>query len=214
MQMTEGRYRYRLNGEPAPVEETWTISGAANSRQRVESTRKAGNVSLKVSAILERGDAEFCEITWQSVAAPLVEARYERGVTGIHWRRTVGERVTEGVVDEAEGGRITLYPLMRVFTGGVISGLAALDGEAQVLVPNIASDDELVLLLPDLSLRRVVCEGKDTLEDFRGVPCERWSFIGGQYDETAKFWLDTQGLLLRYRWRQSAGQLWEVELER
>jgi hypothetical protein len=207
--MISGRYRYKLNGEIVPVEESWSVSGANGDRQRVESIRTAGDVALAVTAELEGGRVRCCEIEWLSGDAPPVTAGYQRTPSGLSWRRTMGESVSEGLVE----GEVFLYPLMRVFTGSVITALYAAGGEGLVLVPDISSSEEAQLLLPDTSSRRVVCEGKDTLDGHPDISCQRWRFIGGQYDNSAAFWLDQSGNMLRYQWRQSDKQLWQVDRE-
>lgn len=61
---------------------------------------------------------------------------------------------------------------MRVFTGPVISALAGKGGAGEVLVPDISTTDADKLLLPQVSQRRVICEGEDRL---RNYPDRRYS---------------------------------------
>lgn len=185
------------------------MSGDNGDLQRVESIRTAGDVTLAVTAELEAGRVRCCEIEWRSGDAPPVTAGYQQTPSGLSWHRTIGESASEGLVE----GEVLLYPLMRVFTGTVITALYAAGGEGLVLVPDISSGAEAQLLLPETSSRRVACEGKDTLDTHPQTRCQRWRFIGGQYDKSATFWLDESGNMLRYQWRQSDQQLWQVDRE-
>lgn len=205
--MTRGSYIYRLNGEPAPVEESWEISNEAGAVQYWNSERIAGDTRISVAAEVENGKVRQCGIRWKSGAAVAIDATYRDTPDGLAWRRTQGEEIGSGVVS---GEATILYPLMRVFTGLVIAQLAQRGGEGPVLVPDIGSSEVNRLLLPDLSQRRVALQGDDRLPDW--PHCQRWQFIGGRYDNTAAFWLDSDNRLLRYQWQQSPGQLWEVEL--
>ena len=75
-----------------------------------------------------------------------------------------------------------------------------------MLVPFIADpSDTDRLLLPDPSHRRV-----RQLEDDPEGRC--WQFLGGQYDEAARFWLDDEGFLSRYQWHQDEQHSWDVRL--
>lgn len=212
MPVTRGSYRYRLNGEIAPVEESWTLTESTGCVQFVESRRTAGDVSLAVTAELASGRVQSCDVEWQSASVPCVHARFELTGPGVIWRRTVGNSAAEGLVSSESREEVLLYPLMRIFTGPVIRTLARTGGEGQVLVPDISIADQAELLLPDVSIRKAVCEGEDHLKEHPGISCQRWLFIGGQYGETARFWLDEQSRMLRYRWLQSESQLWEVDL--
>ena len=206
--MLSGSYRYRLNGEVAPVEEHWSLTDASAGTRRGESWRRAGDTRVTVTAEIQSGAVRACEVEWQSPDIPRIAAQFEHTGSAIRWRRTQGSAVAEGDA----GTAAILYPLMRVFTGPVISALAAKGGAGEVLVPDISTADVETLLLPQVSLRRVVCEGEDHLQDYPGRRCRRWQFIGGQYDPTAKFWLDEHSRLLRYQWTQGENQLWQVEL--
>ena len=79
-----------------------------------------------------------------------------------------------------------------------------------MLVPAIGDpSDRDGLLLPVLSRRRV----KQLASESGG---DLWQFTGGQYDESASFWVDSSGLLARYQWRQEFapyfGVAWESAL--
>ena len=82
-----------------------------------------------------------------------------------------------------------------------------------VLVPNIKNpNDNVQLLTLELDLRSVKKLGTETItiadEEYLAG---KFNFTGGNYDQTAKFWVAENDLLLKYEWQQN-DVFWEVKL--
>ena len=207
MTALEGQYRYLHNGAPAPVQETWTVSHESAVRTRVESIRQAPGIEVQVTATLQAGAVCACSLIWKSEQLGELGAEYLCQEDGIRFQRDDGS--DSQLLPHPADGVIILYPLMRIFTGPVIRAVAERGGKALVLVPFIGDpEDRGRLLSPDLSWREVrrLADGDDHHGD-----C--WQFIGGQYDESARFWLGREDTLSRYHWQQDGTGAWDVRLQ-
>ena len=96
----------------------------------------------------------------------------------------------------------------------MIESLLREGGEGLVVLPRLdAAPDSQEFLEPLLSERRARLLGRETLLlNGAEMECRRFEYIGERYDESAGFWLDSGGLLQRYRWREATDKLWEVTL--
>jgi hypothetical protein len=212
----EGQYVYFLNGERAVVEESWQVDPVTAGEQSVRSQRKAPGVVLDVNATMVQGLALRCEVCWSADDEVPLHARYAHVDSQLRMSRWEedGAPITR-VLDAAEGQVPILYPWMRIFTGAVIKSLAVQGGQADVVVPSIANPGQRErLLLPDISRRQVSRDGSEDLQlRFGGQQrCELWRFVGGQYTGDASFWLNAEGQLQRYSWKQAPNQQWDVWL--
>ena len=200
----EGEYRYLLNGESAPVEEHWRIKSLDGDQRLMTSERIAPGIRIKVNATEQAGIVSQCQIAWQSEQSDELTVEYFLAAESFRYR--LGDDDWRSVSPDT-GDSLVLYPLMRIFTGPVILRLAALGGEGDVLVPAIGDpSDRDGLLRPELTRRCVTHLASEADGDL-------WQFTGGQYDESARFWIDSSGLLARYLWRQDADREWDVRLQ-
>ncbi len=203
MTATAGAYTYRLNGEIAPVRESWLRRGS-----HWESTREAPGLRLHVRAELGAEQVQACELTLEREALGVVAATYELGADTLRCRRRDALGELSELALPCTG--LILYPLMRIFTGPVISALDHCGGKGRVVVPNVHPQaGESQLLLPDSGERSV---NRLPDEDRDSAAC--WQFIGGRYRADARFWVADDGLLQRYTWCEGEQQQWDVQLLR
>ena len=184
-----GRYLYELNGERVAIDERFEIAHG-----RISSTRVTpSGVRLKVEGCAALLDF----MVTMTFPDRTIDAYYEIDADEV--------RCTRGAAIESADRPIDLVvsPILRVFQGPAIRATAS-TGSASVLVPWIydPSDRERLLGI-NIEPRRAFVEGDGS-----------YRYIGGNYDDTAQFWLDDGGVLLdRYVWHQSDTQRWDIRLE-
>lgn len=210
---SSGQYIYELNGELAPIDEVWSISRLPNGDDEVWSRRRAKGVDIEVTAKVRDGCVNSCTVNKQLQGHTRVTAKFWFTGEGLAWTQRTDGNIHEGLLESSDGEVLLLYPLMRIFTGPVISALGANGCSGRVVVPDISSGDSVQSLLPLATSRRAILEGADSLSDIGVESCQRWRFPGGEYDENATFWLSMAGRLLRYEWRQSSTLNWQVTLK-
>jgi hypothetical protein len=215
--LLQGSYRYLLNGEPAEVNETWSRRLLSPGTEQVSSRRTAPGVEIAVTAELEEGVVGSCEIEWISENSSIF-ARYVLNARELSlvYRPAGGNSESETMA--LRGNQpFLLFPLMRIFTGGVIAGLLYGGGRGTVILPSIGKPEKPeTLLRPLLSERQArVLQMRAELE-IEGVTvnCRLCEYTGDQYGADSRFWLGEDSTLLRYQWRQGPGQSWDVWLQR
>lgn len=211
-----GEYRYLLNGEATAITETWTRQALPGGQHRITSRRSAPGVEITVDAVLGRGLVTSCVITWQSDGTS-VQADYVWRENTLDCLRLLdGSPVNEQQVACEQGDLLLLFPLMRIFTGPLITRLLDNGGTGQVVVPDIRHvNDSDGLLRPLLSQRKahLLEEGVALDIDGETMPCRLCEYTGEQYGSGSKFWVGECETLLRYQWQQGPGQHWDVWLE-
>ena len=197
-----GRYDYFLNEAPIDVYETFRITRDDGLATVISSERVANAFGshLRVDARLKDRAYDQVEITYTSSGAERIRTANLR--VKFHASTAEAERVVD---DLSIHQRINLpdeylfLPLLRVFTGKVIIQL--LEKPLSVLIPNIR-------------------DPQDAENWFALGFEERWSvqdgdafnFLGGRYDDTARFWINNDGLLTRYIWNEKENLRWDVRL--
>jgi len=212
-----GSYEYLLNGEATEVNETWELLGDSAGECQASSRRTAPGVLIEVEAHLSSGQVTWFEVMWQSDDSPAICALYKlRGDALIVSRRQGNETLEEEeilfVEDESPP---LLFPLMRIFTGPLISTLLEQGGEGSVAIPSIADPANMTQLLqPKITNRqaRILDEQAVLSRDGTGISCRCCEYSGDQYGPGSRFWLDEENLLLRYQWQQAEDQRWDVWL--
>lgn len=209
-----GEYLYHLNGQLADVTETWVRYRNEAGNYLVESERRAPGLLLKVAAHIENNEFNRFTVQWCADGAPELEASYLLSGDALTVVRSEVGLGTDSIRSELQHGtRYHLFPLMRIFSGTVISQLLSRDS-GMVVVPDIRdSTNRQALLQPLISERSAIVLHNETI-DVEGVEystrcCE---YVGGQYAEGGRFWLSESNLLVRYTWQQSAEQFWDVSV--
>lgn len=208
--MIYGRYDYWQNGQPVPIHETWQIERTANgARILSERVATAYGSRIHVSADSdEKGRIIACDVVWEHPQTPRIQAQYQLG-EDLKTHRQFATQYENGVVALPETAY--LMPLLRVFMGRVIHHIVADGGSALVIVPNIIDPtDTHTLLTPLFDRRRAyrIGAGEAQIGD-RSFAADCYRYISAQYDESAQFWVNDDGILLRYTW-----DAWDVRLTR
>ena len=208
-----------MNGTQANITETFRFNSNGTADTVIESERhaEAFGSHIRVSAYYSKKKLRHFNIEWQNKnqdAVLYANAHYQFEEKEILVHRNIDEHEFHERLPIPD--RFTVLPLLRIFTGKAIREAYALGrGDwTPVLVPNIQdSNDKVQLLALELSLRSVTYLGRDTLvinneEHIADV----FNFTGGNYDHTAKFWVNENDILLKYQWQQG-DIFWEVKLK-
>ena len=213
MLIAEGNYAYRLNGEDAGVTESWSIRQNNDGKIVTNSIRDASQYKSKieVNAVSQAGVITAFDVIWHNGMDNMVEqaeANYQILDNTVKLRRVINSNDETYKFDYATLPIVS--PLMRVFTGDVIIKLSKFDTPTDVLIPNITNPaDKNQLLLPKIEQRHAKLLHRENLEIAgKIISTECYSYIGEQYGDDARFWVDAHGLLVRYTWGQ-----WDVFLD-
>ncbi|MFN8433436.1 MAG: hypothetical protein U0V18_05425 [Anaerolineales bacterium] len=187
----KGSYIYTLNGQPTEIVETFEIDG-----DHICSERVAFGTKMTVNADLENDRVVRFDMRYGED----VSAKYTVYAWGVEVERfRAGKRLVE---QKQVTGRFEAFPLMRIFMGRVIRQLEALGGQGiQIVVPWIFDPkNEELFLSAHVDVRSA-----------KRLDGDLYQYIGENYDETARFWIDARGLLTRYTWKQNDKE-WDVNL--
>jgi hypothetical protein len=204
-----GRYHYALNGSPSGVEESFEVTGD-DRHWSVTSVRTApGGVELTVGVEAYGALDATCTVDFRTGDVErFAEYRLRDGALAVALDGSRPEAVT------GEGRHTAvLSPLMRVFQGPAIAETMRGGGRRPVVIPALDPADRDALLAPVVELRTAVRLGVEAVGEAEDeVLWRHCRYVGGNYDDAADFWLDDRDRLVRYRFPQRPGQLWEVEL--
>lgn len=213
-----GTYRYWMNGTQADITETFRITSTDGADTVIEAFRHAEAFGSQIKVVAEYKETQLAhfDIEWQNDnpnAVQFANAHYQFEETEINVYRNLDGREFHERLPKPE--IFTVLPLLRVFTGKTIRAAYQLgDGRrVPVLVPNIKNpNDNVQLLTLELDLRSVTKLESETItiadEEYLA---DKFNFTGGNYDQTAKFWVAENDLLLKYEWQQN-DVFWEVKL--
>jgi hypothetical protein len=205
-----GVYRYSRDGADAGVQEFFVAVEGPHGIEVRSERRAAGGVELAVD--VDHADGlTTCAVSFRSDAmAPVTTTFHLRdGIVEVH-RTVAAEDAYGGPEPLAIAGDGVLSPVLRVFQGPAIAACLAAGGPLDVVLVDIADpDDETSLLAPVVQARRAERRG---VEHVGGQPLRRCAYLGGNYDESADFWLDERDRLVRYRWVDPGGATWDVLL--
>lgn len=187
-----GRYRYQLNGEPVAIDERFEIAADGH----ISSTRETPS-GVRITVDAHPSLLDFA--VTMAYPGATIEANYEIDADEVRCTRGAAVERAERPSD------LVISPILRVFQGPAIRSTASAgaDGSASVLVPWIYDPNNRDRLLGlNIEQRRAFVEDDGS-----------YRYVGGNYDDTARFWLDDNGLLTRYVWHQSDSHRWEVRLD-
>ncbi len=194
---SEGRYRYRLNGELTDIHEPWVRYQLPDGGQVIRSSRSDGKSFVLGVKCWVQERHTFASLFWAN-ARGYRTVNYRVNGESMRWNLD-GETPAQMQIDQPT----QFFPLMRIFSGATLLGLLANGGKGQVLVPSIKSPEQPeTLFQPLFSERSVEALGDNT-----------YHYRGGEYDDAARYTLNELGILQQYSWRQSANQEWTVELD-
>ena len=211
---SRGSYEYCCDGEISDVEEGWEIVERGVERWIRSMRRVPGrHTVLTVESQHRQGDWVRCNLRWRQTLdgkQTEISASYrfdERGIE-VRLQNPIGKM--ESLRAEPD---VVFFPLMRIYSGEVVHRLRR-RGAGRVLVPWIGDVGQARRLFrPDYSERRVEVVGEDRIcIDGAVRNCVEYDYSGGPYPPGTRFWIDENGMLLRYRWQQNDGKRWEVRL--
>jgi len=215
----QGIYHYWMNGTLSDITETFRITINDQSDTVIESERNAPTFNSRIAAkaSYQHGRIAQFEIEWQNDnegAVKFANAHYQFTKNKIIVNRNIDEQAFLETLPMPEV--FIVLPLLRVFTGKAIRETFEMGQgiRAPVLVPNIKDpNDKVQLLALELDMRFATAINKETLTiGNKEHQTEIYRFTGGSYDETAKFWVDDNDILLKYEWQQNPDLYWEVKL--
>jgi len=200
-----GRYDYYLNDVLQPISESWAYYENTGGEVVVDSSRQAGNLSLRSRATCVGEGFDRVLVEWR--AAESILSLYDLVDQRCYWQLNGGDTLMLPLAD------LPIYPLMRVYTGAVIKQLAHRGGSTKIIVPDIRLETPgTQKLQPHYSERHCAFIAAEEIHiQDRRQQCEQWTFIGDQYTSDSRFWLDAKSNLLRYSWQQTPDQMWRVD---
>lgn len=214
-----GKYNYWMNGTRSDITESFRIFTTPEADTVIESDRRAETFGshIKVTAHYRSNIITHFDVEWQNDspnAVKFANAHYQFAENEILVHRNVDGQEFHERLPKPQS--FTVLPLLRVFTGRAIRQTYSLGPEQRipVLVPNIKDPtDKVQLLALELSPRSAVHLGQETITiEETEYPADVFNFTGGNYDQTAKFWVAENDVLLKYEWQQSPELFWEVKL--
>jgi hypothetical protein len=207
-----------MNGTQADITENFRVISNGTVDTVIESERNAPafNSRIIAQASYQNGRISQFEIEWQNSnenAVQFANAHYQFTEDKIIVNRNVDEQAFLETLPTPEV--FIVLPLLRVFTGKAIRETFDL-GKGQrvpVLVPNIKDpNDKIQLLALELDMRSASHIGQETITlNKTEYSADVFNFTGGNYDQTAKFWINDDDILLKYEWQQN-DIFWEVKL--
>lgn len=207
-----------MNGTPADTTESFRLITDGKPDTVVESDRHADafDLHIHVSAGYHRNRLDHFNVTWQNNnpdAVRFANAHYQFDSKEILVHRALDGRDFHERLPRPE--RFIVLPLLQIFTGKAVREAYSLSrgGQVVILIPNIKDpNDHVQLLTLELSLCPVTYLGRDTMiVNDEAFTADVFNFTGGDYDRTAKFWVDENNLLLKYEWQQN-DNVWVVRL--
>lgn len=213
-----GTYRYWMNGTQTDINETFRITLTDRADTVIEAFRHAEAFGSQIKVVAEYKENQLAhfDIEWQNTnpnAVQFASAHYQFDPNEINVYRNLDGREFHERLPKPE--IFTTLPLLRVFTGKAIREAYQLGGgrRVPVLVPNIKNpNDNVQLLTLELDLRSATKLDSEiiTIAE-KEYLADKFNFTGGNYDQTAKFWVAENDLLLKYEWQQN-DVFWEVKL--
>ncbi|MCA0892087.1 hypothetical protein [Microbulbifer agarilyticus] len=203
--------------------ETWQLR-QSGSGYEISSVREVPSVFLRICACVKieksggmRGLLKWCE----GGDVPLAVATYrcEPSYQGKPSNALYRFRRPGSPAQSFSAAEMHFFPLMRIFAGQLLTGLAAAGGRGEILVPWIQDPGGRdKLFMPDVSSRRLEYLGQESagesVVDSVGVSSEhleRYRYSGGQYENGSEYLL-CDGLLRQYCWVQGEKE-WQVKLQ-
>ena len=227
--LASGVYVYFLNDQPTGVTEPWSIhrwpDGSYCTRVERDARAAFGTIILveafSHTPLATDGLQRFVvkQFNANHAATNDVSAAYSFADQMCALAVTVARSVNGQALPREELSlpeNAVVSPLMRVFLGPVIRQVCEL-GKGQpvpVLIPSLENMlDPDTLLRPQFDYRQAALLGNEDLEiDGRVWPARRFQYLSNHYDAQSQFWLDEADVLLRYRFHQSAEQVWDTRL--
>ncbi len=213
-----GAYQYFRDQVFMPIYENWQSFRGEDGSRLIQSQRDATEYGSRLWVQSRESDGVMgdFQVQWQQHSTEpgstyhLLEADYRLQEGRLRVRRFCNDQLYE--TDNAmDATGIKVSPLMRVYVGDTLYWLYHNGGTGDVLMPWIQQPDQIEQLLDiQLSQRCVKRLSTDVLSCHGSqIPCVVYQYLGDQYDQSTRFWVDESHLLREYRWLQHQSQ-WRV----
>ena len=219
--MNYGIYNYFLNGKPTGISENFNVEILPDGSIVTISDRNTSIYGTKIYLNSEQTGKKFkrfdIQITNENNAATAdVHAFYEFSGDEFRFIRRVNNRTIDDEIFKLPADCV-VFPLMRVFQGKTILQVAENAKLTTVLVPSIENpNDAENLLKPTFDKRRAEFVGREFIGFNQEISvtfeADEYKYFSKHYDENSRFWIADDGLLVAYRFAQSADKIWEVFL--
>lgn len=216
-----GSYDYYCDGEKMPVNETWTRYKLNNSQRLIRSQRSSPQQATKlwVQSLEDgRGIVNF-KIQWQQAfddKKVLSELNCVVAKKTIQVQRFCNHREIQRLVMNLPKLGVIL-PLTQIYVGDALMAFQRQGGKGCVVSPWIENPKHAHRFLEvQLSDGHAKPLGRETLQvqnstaDKIDIDCQTYSYLGDQFDASARFSIDINQLLRRYSWMQGDNH-WQVE---
>lgn len=214
-----GTYKYFLNNEPTGIVETFKINKLSKGTIRIVSERDASQYGTKI--LVEYGQlrnepAYFFSIRMLNRNNPQVAdvfAYYDFKDDKLFFSRQINDKQTGKETIKLPENCI-VFPLMRCFQGETILRVAENKSFSNVLVPSIENpEDSENLLRPTFDERTAELIEKETIQiNKKSIETSVYKYLSKHYSEDSKFWIDENGLLVKYIFHQSEDKVWKTIL--
>lgn len=214
----EGTYKYFLNDEPTGIIETFSVQNLPDGKIKTISERDASVFGTKIfvetiqsNSVFEKVKIKMLNQNNSDLAN--VRATYEFSESSFQFKRQINENKTDKETLELPENFI-VFPLIRCFQGETILHVAENKSFSNVLVPSIENpEDTNTLLKPTFDERTAEFIKKETIQiKEKTINTSVYKYLSKHYSEDSKFWIDENGLLLKYVFHQSENQIWKIEL--
>ena len=214
----KGTYLYFLNENPTGITEEFSVETEPSGEIATLSIRDASDFGTKISVrSIQQSEAfKSADIRFEQKrddGAIDVRAVYEFSTNGLLFSRRInGEKTDDDTVDFPS--HYIFFPLMRCFQGEAILRVASSGQFSNVLVPSIEDPGNTDSLLKPTFDERTAnfIEQEAVTIDGRAVDTSAYQYISKHYSENSKFWIDDNGVLVRYVFNQSEDQVWSVQI--
>jgi len=196
--IAQGSYIYFRNGALTDVRETWAVFSWPEGKHCIRAARRAPSFgsSIQVEAWVSADAVTRFTVAWENTLPEAVRqanATYTLTPAEITVERVINSR-PQPTLQLPTPPNLVISPLLRCFQGQAIAQAAQLGRGAPVpvLVPWIHDPRNAELLLtPQLDRRSAKKLSREEQLD-----C--YTYVGGNYDEAARFWLNDAGEMVRY----------------
>jgi len=200
-QETSGTYIYTMDSEVL-VREPWRVR-MEDEKRTVQSKRiseKFGiQIALEAIETEDRSDYDF-EFTDLNTGVVTARGFYKLESDEIFFKRTKKEEWRHA------GTEMLFFPLMRIFTGDLITQIIHAGGSGDVIVPDIRNLTETGSVFKPITSKREVRADPENTDLFH--------YSGGQYKSPVPVLLGEDGMMIHYTWTGPDGARWECRLER
>ena len=216
--MQNGTYIYLLNNEPTGIIETFSIESLPDGTKLTTSTRDASVYGTTIIVKTHEKDNKFNEFEINFEKESKINVIYKFSDKILYSERTINGKIVDNETINMPKNCV-IFPLMRCFQGQTILQVAKNQSMTPVLVPNIINPtDTMNLLKPTFDKRtskKIGTQGIWVSGKSIGLAfdCNIYEYFSKHYNDKSKFWINDNGLLVKYTFHQSDDKIWTIYLQ-